>query len=291
MNRLGKTILAIALTAAFTADAPAQGQYGVQAPPVPKADDMPDKFEGVGIVQNLDAQLPLDAPFVDSEGRAVTLGDYFNANKPVILVVVYYRCPSLCGVVLNSTLNTLKEIPATAGEEFEVVVVSFESTEGPHLAKAKRIGYVSEYGRDAGAKSWHFLTGPAESIERLCKTIGFSYRWNEATKEYIHDAATYVITPTGRISRYLFPNGFSDPRTTRLALTEASSGKVGSLADVLVWRCSHYDPAEGTYGFVAMKIVKTATPLLALTVLAPLLIGVIRARRRNQRNHARAATA
>ncbi len=277
MNRrthITHLLLAAAIASALIASL-AHGQR-YQSPPlmVESSEKLPEKFKDVGITQNLDAQLPLDAEFVDSKGRAVTLGEYFNNDKPVIIVLIYFRCPSLCGIVLNSTLKSLQDVPATAGEDFEIVVIGFDHREGPYLAEQKRIGYLAEYNRKGAEKSWHFLTGDAENIARVCETIGFKFKWHEPTKEYIHDAAIYVATPEGRLSRYLFPMGFSDPKTVRLALTEASSGKVGSLVDVLTWRCSHYDPATGTYAASVMKIVKLASIVVGLGGLFSLFAGI-----------------
>lgn len=286
-------LLAVTIASAVAASL-ALGQ-GYAPPPVPNrpADELPEKFKDVGITQNLDAQLPLDAELVDSKGNAVTLGKYFNNDddKPVIVVLVYFRCPSLCGIVLNETLKSLQEVPATAGEDFEVVVISFNEKEGPHLAEQKRIGYLAEYNRKGAERSWHFLTGDGENIARVCETIGFKFKWHEPTKEYIHDAAIYVATPGGRLSRYLFPMGFSDPKTVRLALTEASNGKVGSLADVLTWRCSHYDPATGTYAASALKIVKLGTPIFGGMILLSLFVGIAVTKKIKHQQPARAAAA
>ena len=281
MTKLGNIparVLTITLIATVFA-CPAAAQMFVPREPVRPASEIPESYKNVDIDQNLDTQLPLDAVFVDATGKTVTLGDYFTGEKPVILALVYHNCPAMCGLILNGTLAALQEIPPTAGEDFEVVVISFNHEEGPELSAAKKKAYTAEYKRPGGEAGWHFLTGDKENIARVCDKVGFKFYWNEQTMEYVHASAIYVNTPSGRISRYLF-GVYYEPDSVRLALTEASRGKIGTLADKLRLLCSHFDPDSGTYNASAMKIMRLGAPLLGGMMLGGLMVGLVWARKK-----------
>lgn len=228
------------------AAAPAFGQL--------RADQPPPESEGVEIIEKINAQIPLGLQFTDQHAAPVTLAKYFDGKRPVILTLNYYGCPMLCGEQLKGLLATLKELKWTAGNEFTILTVSFEPLEGPSLAFAKRQSYLAGYGRPEAAGGWHFLTGSRESIRALTETVGFGYKWNPERREWMHSAALILITPNGRVARYL--GGLSyDPQTLRMSLVEASEGKVGSLADQFFMWCFHWDPKTGKYAAVAVNIM------------------------------------
>ncbi len=222
----------------------------------------PPALKGVGIDQHLNEQVPLDLPFRDDTGQSVKLGDYFG-KKPVILALVYYECPMLCTLTLNGLVGALKAVSFDAGKQFEVVVVSFNPEETPKLAAAKKASYLGRYARPGTEQGWHFLTGDATSIQRLTDAVGFHYRYLPKQKQYAHATGLTLLTPQGKISRYFFGVDFS-PRDLRLGLVEASSNKIGTPVDQVLLYCYHYDPATGTYGAVAMNIVRLGG---AVTVL------------------------
>src|SRR6188474_2176203 len=127
---------------------------------------LPQTLKAVGIDQKLGSQLPLDAEFKDEDGRTVKLGSYFNNGRPVVLAFVYYECPMLCTQVLNGLTGSMKGMSLDAGEDFDVVAVSFDARENgkADLAKNKKANYIERYGRPGTEKGWHFLTGTEESI-------------------------------------------------------------------------------------------------------------------------------
>ncbi len=223
-----------------------------------------DLIAQVDVEQHLGADLPLDARFVDDEGRDVALGDFFG-KRPVVMALVYYECPMLCTVVLNGLVRALRTLDLTAGRDFEVVVASFDPGEGPDLAGAKKRRYVDAYDRDGAAEGWHFLTASPASIARLTDTLGFRYVYDPESDEYAHAAAIFVITPEGKIARYLFGVEYA-PRDVRLALVEASGGKVGSLTDRLLLLCYHYDPSTGRYTRVALGALRVGGVLTILAI-------------------------
>jgi protein SCO1/2 len=132
-------------------------------------------FTEVGIDQNLNAQIPLELQFRDERGRTVTLNEYFH-GKPVVLSLVYYRCPMLCTQVLNGMVETFRIVRFTAGREFTVVTVSIDPTETSDLAAGKKAQYVKQYDRPGVEEGWHFLTGDQAAISKLAKTVGLRRR-------------------------------------------------------------------------------------------------------------------
>jgi protein SCO1/2 len=235
----------------------------------PAADDttdpLPPELAGLDVVEHLNGSVPLDLAFTDQDGRPVRLAQYFDGRRPVILNLQYFRCPMLCGLVLNAMLSGLKELEWTAGEQFRVLTVSFDPLETAELAYQKRQNYLAEYGRPAAAGGWDFLTGQRAPIAALLAATGFPARWDERQQQWLHPAALLVLTPDGRISRYLYGINYS-PGTLRLALLEASQGRIGSTADRLLLWCFHYDPAQRGYALAAWRLVRAGGLLTALVL-------------------------
>jgi protein SCO1/2 len=218
---------------------------------------LPKALREVGIDQKLNEQLPLNLVFRDENGQVVKLGDYFG-KKPAVLSLVYYDCPMLCTQVLNGMVSAFKVLSFKAGSEFEVVTVSFDSSETSQLAAAKKktyINYLPEEKRASAIKGWHFLTGNQENIKQLTDAVGFRYHFDEATNQFAHASAIYVATPQGKLARYFYGIEYA-PRDLRLGLIEASDNKIGSPVDQLLLYCYHYDPATGKYGAAVMNMVR-----------------------------------
>lgn len=226
--------------------------------------------EGVGIVEHLGESVDLNLEFKNEKGETLPLSTYFQSGKPVLMAMIYFNCPSLCNFQLNGVTETLKELEWTTGEKFEFVVVSIEPKETPEMAIKKKKAYLDLYSREAGAKGWHFLTGKAENITKLAKQVGFQYKWVESRKEYAHTAASYVITPKGQISRYLYGIAFT-AKTLRLSLVEASEGKIGTAVDRFLLYCFRYDPEKRGYAFYAFNIMRAGAGV-AVVLIAIFLI-------------------
>lgn len=260
---------------------PAGAQYA-QPPVGPRPTGKSDEIlKQVGIEQRLNNQIPLDLTFRDESGRAVRLGDYFGHGKPVLLMLVYYECPMLCNQVLNGVVGTLGAVTFTPGQEFEVVTVSFDPREGPELAAKKKEAYLKRYRRENAGLGWHFLTGDKASIDALAESVGFRYVWDEQSKQFAHASAVMVATPQGRLSHYFYGIDYS-PKDLRLALVEASEGRIGSPVDALILYCYHYDPATGRFAPV-MAVLRAAGVLTVLGLVALLYFLHRRTRRAGER--------
>ena len=208
--------------------------------------------------------MPGDIALRDEDGRAVRLQDYYG-RKPLVVALVYYDCPMLCTMTLNGLVSAMNAIAFDAGKEYEVVTVSFEPRETPQLAAAKKQTYLKRYVRPNAGAGWHFLTGEPADITRLTQAIGFRYAWDAERRQYAHPAGLVVLTPDGRIARYLFGIEYA-PKDLRFALVEASEGRVGGLVDQAVLYCYQYDPMTGRYGTAIMRILRAAA-LLTLGAL------------------------
>jgi protein SCO1/2 len=229
----------------------------------------PPQLKGVTFKQHLNDMLPLDAAFRDDNGRAVTLGQLFR-GKPVLLAFVYYQCPMLCTISLNGLAGALEVLSFVPGQEFEVVTVSFDPTETPVLAAAKKKAYMARYKRPEAHAGWHFLTGPKQSVEALTRAVGFRYVWDEATKQFAHPAGLLVLTPEGKISHYLFGVEYA-PKDLRLSLVAAAGGTIGNVADQLLLYCYQYDPQAGRYSASILNLVRVAGALTVLSLGAFIL--------------------
>jgi protein SCO1 len=238
---------------------------------------LPGKVE---IQQNLNAQVPLDLMFRDETGRIVRLGDEFR-GKPVVLNFMYYRCPMLCSLVMEGLSSTLTELKFDVGKEFDVVTVSIDPRDMPAEAAAKKEKYLKRYGRFGGANGWHFLTGPESAIRKLTNAAGFLYAYDAERDQFAHGAVILVLTPDGRISRYLY--GFEyKARDLRLALVEASQRRIGTATDQLLLLCYHYDPATGRYKRTVMNVVR-AGGIATMCGLAGFIIVMLRRERHPSR--------
>lgn len=237
---------------------------------------VPPELRGIEIEERLGAQLPLHTSFVDHNGKTVKLGDYFGVKRPVILVLNYYGCPTLCSLVLNGLVDGMRRLEFSVGQEFDVVSVSIDPREKPEIAQSKRDAYLLSLGRKTTA--WPFLTGTEQAARAVADAVGFRYRYDADSNQYAHAAGIFVVTPDGRLSRTLYGIVFS-ARDLRLALVEASKGAIGSPIDKLLLFCYHYDPQTRRYGLTPMGVMRIGG-LLTVVFLGIFLLS---ARRRERR--------
>ena len=234
-------------------------------------------LQKVGINQKMGAAIPLDLTFNDESGREVQLRQYFG--KPVVLALVYYQCPSLCNMVLNGIVRSVRNLDLAAGKQYQVVAVSFDPRETPSIAAAKKQTYLNQMypnnnQRQAAANGWHFLTGSEISSKALADAVGFSFVYDSLTNQYAHSSAIMILTPGGRVARYFYGIEYP-PRDVRLGLVEASNDTIGKPTDQVLLYCFHYDPTTGKYALVVMNVLRLAA-LITLAVLATFMIIMFR---------------
>jgi protein SCO1/2 len=258
---------------------------GVRLQPGVPSSTIPAPLREIGFDQNIGQTIPLDAEFRDESGRAVRIGDYFG-KRPVVLLFAYYDCPMLCTQVINGLSTALGVLSLDPGKDFEIVTVSFDPRDTPRSASEKKAHYIERYHKPGAPEAWHFLTGTEPQIERLTAAAGFRYVWDKPTNQFAHPTGVIVLTPDGKLARYLFGIEYG-PRDLRFAIVEASQGRVGNAVDSLLLYCYHYDPMTGRYGLVVMRALRVAG---AGTVLALGAFIVVMVRRERTGNRATRGT-
>ena len=241
------------------------------------AHNQPEIFKNVGIEQKLGTQLPLETTFRDQTGTSVSLQGYLS-EKPAVLVFSYFDCPMLCPLVLEGLVRSLKPLSLGVGRDFDIFVISIDERDGPESAREKQLEIVNRYGRDGSDVGWHFLTGEKSAIEKVTQSAGFTYAWDEASKQYVHASGIFILTPQGEIARVLYGIDYT-PRDIRLALVEAADGTIGNAIDQLLLYCYHYNPLTGKYGFAIMAALRLAGVSTVLA-MAMYIVTMLRRERR-----------
>jgi protein SCO1/2 len=248
----------VAASAVCILTLPAWGQGMTQGIMSPPANVRPPGLKNVGIEQR------------DETGKSVQLGNYFG-KKPLILNLVYYQCPMLCGEVLSGLESALRVLKFDVGKEFDVLTISFDPKETPEMASAKKAEYLKRYGRLGAAQGWHFLTGPQASIDALTKAAGFQYQYDPKSGQFAHATAIMVLTPEGKIAQYYYGVEFA-PKDLRLGLIQASENKIGTVVDQVLLYCYHYDPDTGKYGAIINRVLQLAAGATVLILGTFLLV-------------------
>ena len=228
-----------------------------------KADQKPAEIQDVALDEKLNGQVDPNLTFLDENGQTVALKDYFGKGRPVVLNLVYYSCPMLCGMVLQGVVRSLKQVAYTPGQEIEVVTISFDPKENSVLAAAKKNSIMQDYSRPGSDKGWHVLVDKDGNAKKLADQIGFRYKWDEETKQFAHPSVTTILTPEGKVSRYL-PGIDYQARDMRLALAEASQGKISTVVDRFMLYCYKYDPSSRSYVMAATNAMKIGGLLIML---------------------------
>lgn len=234
----------------------------------------PKFLNGVGLDQNLNKSIPLDAEFRDETGRTVPLRTYFG-EKPVVIELVFFQCRSVCPKSIYESASALKRISLEPGRDYNVLVVSFDSTDTPQDAAEQKSEYADVFGRPAAYKAgWHFLTGTNDQIHKLTDAVGFHFKWDDPTKQFVHATGIMVATPSGKLSRYFYGVQYA-PQDLRMALVDASQHKIGSPVDYVLLYCFHYDPSQGRYTLAILNVLKIAATV-TLLALAGLIYYLMR---------------
>jgi len=235
---------------------------------------LPPALKDVGFDPQLNAQLPLDVPFVDELSRPVMLRDYFG-QRPVVLTFVYYTCPVLCSQVEQTLVGALKMNSFNPGKDYDVVLISMDPSDKPEEALRKKHQDLARYARPSSDNGWHFLTGTKESIAAVAGAANFRFSYDPKTKLFGHASGLLILTPDGRISRYFYGIDYP-PSNVRLGLVDASAGKIGSPIDHVLLFCYQYDPTRARYSATVLTVLRMG----AVATMLCLIIGFVIFRRR-----------
>jgi protein SCO1 len=251
-------LILLALTAA-----PPLAAHAVQESPAVQT------IKDVDIVENLNEKVPFDALFTDQDGRKIRFGDLFDGDKPIVLTMVYYECPMLCSMVLNALKKAAMNSGVILGTDYQGITISIDPRETPAMAAEQHRGHLQAMGAPEKKSDWTFLVGEDAEIRKVADLVGFRYSYDAESKQYAHGAALMVLTPDGRVSRYLYGVEFP-PRDLKFALLEAAGGRVGTSFDRVLLTCFRYDPNSRRYEFYINGFLRGGA-LLVFFALASML--------------------
>ncbi len=278
------TALALALIACFATSTKASttagaGPLGARKSIISMPDaGKPAALRDVGFDQRLGEGVPLDARVVDERGVPRRLGALLG-ERPAILLPAYFACPMLCPLTIEGLIRAIKPLSFEVGRDFDVFVLSFDPEDGPEEAARQKAAAVRRYGREGREDGFRFLTAEEATIDQIMEAIGYRFARVEKTGEFAHPAGFAVLTPTGRISRYLF--GLDPaPRDVRLALVESAEGRIGGAIDQVLLFCFQYDPSHGRYSAVALGSMRFLAAVTAASLGSFIGLALWRERRR-----------
>jgi protein SCO1/2 len=261
--------------------------YAQRQPPVAGVTAQDKLLKEVRMDQKLNAQVPLDLVFQDETGRSRPLSDYFG-TKPVMLILIQYRCTMLCSEEMNVLVESLKQMNFTPGVQFTLLVATIDPRETPELAAQKKQHYLEAYGRPRAAAGWHWLTAESPGaamgahgdgvIQRLANAVGFRYAYDAHTDQFAHPDGVILLTPEGKVARYFLRLEYP-ARDLRFGLMEAANRHIGSPLDKIALWCFHYNPVTGKYALAVMNLVRMG----GLATLAFLIAGIVVMKSRERR--------
>lgn len=250
------------------------------------AEERPAQLQDIGIDPVLGTMAPLDGTFQQEDGKTIPFSAMFDGKRPTVLVLAYYGCPMLCGLVLKGVSDTLQRLDWAPGDHYRIVTISIDPKEDAELAAAKKKSILgaatNAVFRAAAEKNWHFLVGKAGSEKRVADAMGFRYKWDPEEKQWAHGAAIFFLSPTGKLTRVLFGLDFP-PQDVKLSLLEAGEGKVGTLAEKLLLFCYHYDPKGNKYAILATRLMSLGGAVTVIACLLAWYFCFVRVRKHSER--------
>ena len=230
---------------------------------------VPAQMQGVDVIEQLGDRVPEGGQLTDSEGTPFRLRDMLHQGKPVVLTLVYYRCPQLCSLVLSGLTRSFRDSGLQLGRDYRAVTVSIDPSETVREAQESKRGHLQALGVSPTSADWRFSVAEEPQIQELARAVGFLYKYDPATKQFAHAAVSFVLSEDGKLSRYLYGIDVS-PRDMKLAVVEAGKGKVGTTLDRVLLTCFKYDPAKRSYGPYVIAFIRIGA-LLVFASLAVLL--------------------
>lgn len=235
-----------------------------------QAEKKPEYLNGVGVSEQLKNFVTKTLRFSNDHKQSLSIQDYLNFQKPILINLVYFRCPSLCNHTLNGLAQVIKKSQWKIGRDYQVLSISVNPQEDVIIAASKKEIYMDVFTKTESKKNaenfWHFLTGTETNIRLLAKDLGIKYKYSKADKQFLHPSTLIFLSSSGKITRYLHGIEFA-PKDFDLAIQEASKGKTGSFLDQVVFFCSRFDPKKGKYTIYAWRIMQAGGVLTIFIML------------------------
>ena len=225
-----------------------------------------EKSTEVGITEHLDEYIPSDIMLTDHNGNLVNLKQLID--KPTVLCFVYYRCPGICSPLMNGLAETIANTGLALGKDYQAVTISFDTRESYDLGQKKRNTYLKKIKGQDGA-GWTFMTGDSANIAKATNALGFGFKF--VNNEFMHEGALIMISPEGKITRYLKGISFQ-PFEFKLAVYEASQGKSAPTLIKVLQYCYSYDRKAERYSLEVTRIAATLIIIFGVSLLTYLLI-------------------
>lgn len=224
--------------------------------------EQPKDLSGIGIDEKLGQVIPLDLTFYDENGNVVNLRQLIQT--PTILAPVYYSCPDVCSFLLFNLAGVINKMPSEPGKDYRVLALSFDETEKSSLALEKKKMYLKMIEKPFPEDAWRFLTGDKDNIHQLTDAVGF--RFKRHSKDFLHPISLVILSPDGKITRYIYGTEFL-PLDLKMALMEASEGRIGPTLSRVLRFCFSYDPKGRKYVFNTLKVTGIVTLVFALSLI------------------------
>ena len=242
----------------------------------PKGIASPPKFDGIAYTQRTGNTLPQHGTFLDERGAVVSLSG-LTRGQPLILVLGYFHCPNLCGIVRADLFHALQKTNLVAGRDYELVTLSIDPAETAHDAITAKAQDIARFPAAGAQEGWHFLTGRPTAVQAIANAVGFGNRADPQRNQFLHPTGVVFVTPAGVISSYLLGVGYA-PADVRLAVTRAERGTVQAAALPILLLCYDYDASTGHYSLAIMKLLRLAGVITVLTLGTTLFLAFRRSR-------------
>jgi protein SCO1/2 len=269
--RLHRRLCPAGLAFAIAAALPAQEG-------MPASSTVQVRQEASSMLDRIGAVVPGELRFTDELDRPLQLRQYFPGDRPVLLNLGYYSCPSMCGQVMEGMVEALNRVDLEPGQDYQILTVSIDPRETPVLAKERKDRFLAKLNRVGGESGWRFCVGEQQAITALTQAVGFRFFWAEHDHRFDHPPALVFLSPEGRVTRVLQGTTF-DPRDVRLALVEASQGRLGTFLERVQLSCLTFDPVTRSYALKAVTVIKVFGAVCMLAVAAMVIVMLRRERR------------
>ena len=231
-------------------------------------------LQDIDVIEHLGDPIAPGLMFTDGAGQRVRLDTLLNRGKPVLVTLGYHRCPMLCGLVLDGLVKAARASGLKLGKDFLAVDVSIDPGEDQTLLAQTQARVVGLAGDGATVADWPFWTSVSDggaAARKLADAVGFRCKYDAQSKQFAHDAVAFVLTPEGVVARYLY--GVDYPaRDFRMAVVEASGGRVGTSFDKVLMSCYRYDPAKRRYAPFVMGFMRIGAGSVFLALVALLTV-------------------
>ncbi len=229
----------------------------------------------IGVVEHLNEYLPDSIALVNENGEQVWLADLID--KPTIINFVYYRCPGICSPLMEAVAGVMDKSELVPGVDYQVLTISFDPRETIDLGIRKKVNYLNLMTNNDKVEEakigWRFFVSDSASIIKATNATGFKYK--KTGNDFLHAASLTVISPDGKITRYL--NGmYFLPFEWKMAIVEASKGQAGPTLNKVLRYCFTYDPVGQSY---VLNITKVSGTIILFFALVLLLFLVLKPRR------------